>query len=219
MNTPRPGAAPAEGGAPVSPELRRIKERVAGLPEPRAMRYWLPTYSDEELRDWIAGNRELIEAAAADHALPPEMIAGIAWLEIVGAPLVVDDLTYGGRAVLPGTVDRDRTSMGPLAVQVRRAAEVLGYDPGSLDDAQRDEVVEAVKDPALNVFVAAGYLARMRAQSPYADVPPEGLSPDQLRDLATRYNGGPPHWRSDDAQEYGRRFAEHLPEAAAALRD
>jgi hypothetical protein len=43
--------------------------------------------------------------------------------------------------------DPDRTSMGPRAIQVRRAAEVLGYDPHNLTDMQRSVIVDAVKDP------------------------------------------------------------------------
>lgn len=213
MTTPQPRTTAA-----ISPTLKRIRERVAALPEAVGMSYWLPSDSDANRRAYIQGNREVIVAAARDWGLPPEMIAGIAWEEVEGAPGLVDDLAYEGRRVLPGTVHPDRTSMGPLAVQVRRAAEVLGYDPGNLTDVQRGAVVEAVRDPAQNIFIAAGYLAQMKSESPYAEVPPEDMTVEQLRDLSTRYNGGPPYWRSNDAQRYGRSFAEHLAAATAALR-
>jgi hypothetical protein len=45
--------------------------------------------------------------------------------------------------------------MGPLAIQIRRAAEVLGYNPANLTDAQRSVALEATRDPATNMFIAS----------------------------------------------------------------
>lgn len=42
--------------------------------------------------------------------------------------------------------------MGPIAIQVRRGAEVLGYDPDNLTDHQRGMVGEALQDPARNAL-------------------------------------------------------------------
>jgi len=78
-----------------------------------------------------------------------------------------------------------------MAVQIRRAAEVLGYDPANLSDSQRAEIVSALKDPAQNMFITAKYLESLKAESDFADVPADQLALYQYEELAARYNGGP----------------------------
>ena len=68
--------------------------------------------------------------------------------------------------------ESDETSYGPIAIQLRRGAEVLGYDPANLTDHQRTLVEEALQDPKQNAFIAAGRLAQIKAESGLADVPP-----------------------------------------------
>ncbi|MEW2318682.1 hypothetical protein [Streptomyces bauhiniae] len=221
-----PGSGPKVDAMPVLPAgedvlisetLYRIKMRVDGLPDGHGNNYWLPSNSDEGRREYIQGNRELIKAAAHDAGLPPEMVAGIAWQEVMGDPGVADDLAYDGRKYLPFAKDPDETSMGPLSIQVRRAAEVLGYDPHHLTDGQRDQVVDAIKDPAQNIFIASEYLAQLKAGSGFADVPPEEMTRDQMQELAARYNGGP-YYEDPNAQAYGRGFDRKLDNAKEALR-
>ncbi|WP_033317967.1 hypothetical protein [Streptomyces yerevanensis] len=219
-----PGSGPKVDAFPtlgdhvvISEPLYRIKMRVDGLPEGQGNNYWLPSTSDEDRRAYISANKELINAAALDSGLPPEMVAGIAWQEVAGDPSVMDDLAYEGRQWLPGAEDPDRTSVGPMSIQIRRAAEVLGYDPHNLTDMQRDAVVEATKDPAQNVFIASEYLAQLKAESGFADVPPDQMTRVQMQELAARYNGGP-YYESDAAQAYGRGFDQKLDNAKEAMR-
>ncbi|MFF3621328.1 transglycosylase SLT domain-containing protein [Streptomyces sp. NPDC002467] len=218
-----PGSGPKIDGIPatgshvvVSEVLMRINNRLDGLPPAQGNNYWLPSDSDDGRRAYIYANRELIKDAATASGLPPEMLAGIAWQEAEGKPRIVDDAAYQGRRILPGTEDPDLTSMGPLAVQVRRAAEVLGYDPHHLTDAQRDQVVDALRDPAKNIYIASEYLAQLKAESGFADVPPEKMTREQMSELAARYNGGPYH-QSDQAQGYGQRFDRTVNDAGRAL--
>ncbi|QIQ03203.1 hypothetical protein [Streptomyces liangshanensis] len=210
----------------VSEALRGIRRRLDALPEGRGNGYWLPARTDRPRRAYIAANSPLLRAAAQYAGLPAEMLAGIAWQEVEGLPRGVDDVAYAVRrvvrAVAPGPFarrvrDADKTSMGPLAVQVRRAAEVLGYDPGTLAGRQRRVVVRAVKEPRQNIFIAAAYLAQLRTECDFAAIPPERLTPDHLQELAARYNGGP-YYRVPAAQRYARAFTRDLPAARAALR-
>ncbi|GHE46251.1 hypothetical protein CP980_34820 [Streptomyces vinaceus] len=145
------------------------------------------------------------------------MVAGIAWQEVEGDPGWLDEAAYEGREILPGSEDPDQTSMGPMAIQVRRAAEVLGYEPHNLTDLQRDQVVSAIKDPAKNIFIASEYLAQLKAESGFADVPPEQMTRAQMQEIAARYNGGP-YYESDAAQAYGRGFDRKVDQAKEALR-
>lgn len=98
------------------------------------------------------------------------------------------------------------------------SGEVLGYDPENLTPAQRDEVEEATQDPGTNVYIASEYLAQLKAESSFADVPADQMTPAQYQELAARYNGGP-GWRTDDAQAYGRGFGYNLDQARRALHD
>ena len=93
--------------------------------------------------------------------------------------------------------------MGPIAIQVRRGAEVLGYDPNHLTDQQRGMVEVSLQDPAQNVFTASEYLAQLKAESEFANVPAEEMTPARCQELAARDNGGP-YWRTDAAQAGGR---------------
>ncbi|NBE53364.1 transglycosylase SLT domain-containing protein [Streptomyces sp. YC537] len=199
----------------VSPALRRIRELSADLPEGKDTSYWLPGSSDAKRSEWIDANGAAIRAAAKENGLPPDVIAGIAWREVDGGPGVIDDVTDTARQLGIGG-DADRTSMGPMQIQIRRAAEVLGYDPADLTADQRDEVESAVKDPTQNVFIASEYLSRLKAESEFADVPADRMTDAQYQELAARYNGGP-YWESDDAQGYGRDFMRDLDSARAAL--
>jgi uncharacterized protein YukE len=199
----------------ISPALLRIKLKTAGL-EADDNYHWLPSNSDEERREYISNNKHLLRNAARDSGLPPEMVAGIAWQEVEGDPSWTDDAIPWARRNLPFTDDQDMTSMGPMSIQVRRAAEVLGYDPQNLSDQQRDEVTGALKDPAQNAYIASEYLAQLKSESDFADVPPEKMTREQMQELAARYNGGP-YYQSDAAQAYGRGFDKRLDQAKEAL--
>ncbi len=218
---------PSAGGAAISPALQHIRNRLKSLPKGEG--YWLRDALPGGKEKWIRDNKELINAAAAETGLPPDMIAGIAWIEVGGKPYALDDDTYDARRAaesswspvtpeyLPGRLagDKDETSFGPMAVQIRRGAEILGYDPHNLSEQQRDEVKSALKDPAQNIFIASRYLANLKAESEFANVPADQMTPAQYRELAARYNGGP-NWQN--AQGYGRTFEAGLGQAREALR-
>ncbi|MEU1448813.1 hypothetical protein [Streptomyces mirabilis] len=226
---PKQDYYPIAGSDIVSPTLRDIRLQVANLPGAKDS-YWSPPSNAQERADWIAANKDIIKAAARNSGLPPDMVAGIAWQEIGGQPGILDDITDTIREqadsplspIAPESLpwrlggDPDNTSMGPIAIQVRRGAEVLGYDPDHLTDQQRSMVEDSLQDPAQNIFIASEYLAQLKAESEFADVPAEEMTPAQYQELAARYNGGP-YWQTDDAQAYGRGFANNLDEARNAL--
>lgn len=117
----------------------------------------------------------------------------------------------------PNSPGEDETSFGPIAIQVRRGAEVLGYDPDNLTEHQRSVVEESLQDPGQNIFIASEYLAQLKAESEFVDVPAEEMTPAQYQELAARYNGGP-YWEGSDAQAYGRGFDNDLSNAREAMR-
>jgi hypothetical protein len=226
------GIMPNAGDSRVSPKLAEIRSRLDGFSDAKGNNYWLPSNSDEDRREWIHANREHIRDAAKYTGLPEDAIAGIAWQEVQGDPGWADDVAHNYREnqheVWPEFQwaaekvglggEADETSMGPMAIQLRRSAEVLGYDPEHMTDAQRDEVEKATKDPGTNIYVASEYLAQLKAESDFADVPADEMTPRQYQELAARYNGGP-YWESDAAQAYGRGFNDNIDNARQALRD
>ncbi|MFR9673333.1 hypothetical protein [Streptomyces sp. TR02-1] len=234
-----PGTGPKVDGIPrdvgdgrVSPKLQEIRSRLEGMPEAKGNNYWLPSNSDEDRREWIHANREQIRDAAQHTGLPADMVAGIAWQEVQGDPGWADDIAHNYRQnqheawpEVQWVADKvglsgaaDETSMGPMAIQLRRSAEVLGYDPQHMTPAQWSEVEEATQNPGTNIYIASEYLAQLKAESEFADVPADELTPAQRQELAARYNGGP-YWESDAAQAYGRGFANNADDARQALRD
>ncbi|MGW9069163.1 hypothetical protein ACWGQT_06920 [Streptomyces yangpuensis] len=62
----------------------------------------------------------------------------------------------------------------------------------------------AVRDPAKNIFIASEYLAQLKAESGFVDVPPEDMTREQ--------------YESSGPQAYGRLFDGNLDDAGRALR-
>lgn len=239
-NTHLPGSGrttdtffPGAGNIPVSPALNHLRTLLATLPV--GVSSWhheiVGDWSDEGRRGWITNNKQLIAAAATESGLPPDLIAAVAWKEVCGKPYILDDAAEGFRQAaespwnpltpeyLPEPLrgDPDEASYGPMAVQIRRGAEALGYDPGALTEPQRDEIRTALKDPAQNLFIASKHLADLKAESDFADLPAEQLAPQHYHELAARYNGGS-NWQGDQAQDYGDDVIAHLGQAREALR-
>lgn len=217
----------------VSPDLWDLRDRAAALPSGNvtwdskdSIRWYTPVGESEEefkLR-WIKDNKEVIQAAAAQYGIPATVLAGIAYKEVGGKPMVLDDAADWARRnlpswILPGRVggDPDKTSYGPMAVQVRRAAESLGYDPSKLSEQQRNEIVASLKNPRENIFIAAKHVSDLKKSSTFALVDPEAMTADQGQELAARYNGGP-NWQGDDARNYAREYAASRDKAAEALK-
>ncbi|MGH3929295.1 MAG: hypothetical protein ACRDTF_04890 [Pseudonocardiaceae bacterium] len=71
---------PGAGKAAVSPALQRIRDLLKSLPEGEGD--WLHDEAPGGKENWIKNNKELINAAAAETGLPPDLIAGIAWQEV-----------------------------------------------------------------------------------------------------------------------------------------
>ncbi|NUL03146.1 hypothetical protein HRW07_07810 [Streptomyces lunaelactis] len=214
----------------VSASLMDIRLMLTSLPEATDA-YWAVPRNAEERREWIAANKDIIKAAAERSGLPVDMVAGIAWQEVGGQWGWMDDGVDTARGLardgwlpmapeaLPDRLggDPDETSFGPIAIQVRRAAEVLGYDPADLTEGQRDTIEAALQDPGQNIFIASEYLAMLKEESGFADVPAEEMTREQRKELAARYNGGP-YWQNEQAQGYGRGFDNNLDEARSALK-
>jgi hypothetical protein len=167
--------------------------------------------------EWIKNYSPVIRAAAAQYGIPAEILAGVIYLEVGGAPLWLDDATDWARqnAPLPGA-----TSHGPLQVQVGTAATALGYDPAHLTGEQREEIINSLKDPKQNIMITAKVLADVKDATTFAYTDPADMTEDMIeengRRLAATYRSGP-NWEGGDGDEWADGFSQHFREASGAL--
>ncbi|MFB8053390.1 hypothetical protein [Streptomyces rubiginosohelvolus] len=118
-----------------------------------------------------------------------------------------------------GTLDYNSASINGNANLLIEIAGFLheGRPDGDLCTLARDPRSHSDVAAQVEIFIASGYLAQLKAESEFADVPPDEMTPAQYEELAARYNGGP-YWEGDQAQAYGRGFGNHLENARDALR-
>lgn len=158
---------------------------------------------------WVRGHRDAIVAAARRYDLPVELLAGVAYNEVGGAPQQADAIAYSlrseeGRSQLPSSRlrrPRDVTSLGDLSVQVRRASEALGYGQSErLTESQRRMLLSSLKEPSAGILIAAKHLSDLR-NIDFKGTPSERLTRAQIEVIGARYNRGPDlplaHIRSD----------------------
>jgi hypothetical protein len=111
------------------------------------------------------------------------------------------------------------TTYGQAVDGSRRAYIAANKDiikAAALDAGLPPEMVAGIAWPAKNIFIASEYLAQLRAESGFADVPPEQMTRAQMQELAARYNGGP-YYEDPNAQAYGRAFDKRVDQAKEAL--
>jgi hypothetical protein len=226
------GTAPPHTDAtptgPVSPALADIRADAARVPGGHLPWDW----DDKERWDqrphelnafreqWITHNKEVIKAAAEKYGVPADLVGAVAYEEIGGSPLSYDetvrsrrenwptallDLHDGGRAA---SLPPDYTSMGAIDMQIRRAADTLGYDATALTEPQRTEILNSMRDAREQVFIATKHLADLKQAAGYGLIDPTALTDDQLREIAVRYSKGP-YWQ-DHLTGMGGVYGGHL---------
>ncbi|SHG64004.1 hypothetical protein [Streptoalloteichus hindustanus] len=113
----------------VSTTLREVRDHAARLPggnltwgtaDFARWQVGVGETEDQFRQRWIRDNREVIKAAAAKYGLPADVVAGIAFQEVGGKPMWMDDTTDWARKNLPGGMrpwklagEPDQTSYGP----------------------------------------------------------------------------------------------------------
>ncbi len=147
---------------------------------------------------FINNYKDVIKDAAEKYDIPPLLLAGVAYVEYGGKPMIADDVAYSMRSFDwsgPDWVDKnltitkhpDLTSFGNTSIQVRRAIETLGYD-SSTD--KRQQIIASLKDPIQNIYMAAAHLSLLR-NIDYAGKGAADLTDEEIGILSSRYNIGP----------------------------
>jgi len=154
---------------------------------------------------YVHAMRDTIKTAAARFDLPAILVAGTVYNEVGGTDLI-KPYVHSLRDLISGSICP--RSWGPTSLQPRRALEALGYDPASVDQSIRNEIVQLlIQNQAFAIFVCAKHLSDLRDLF----LPSRGandLSNDDVMILGARYNHGPDQTDETVRKDlsYGRRI-------------
>ena len=176
---------------------------------------WKTTGGEEFIHQkklgFIKNYKDVILDAAKKYDLPPILLAGVAYIEYGGKPTMADDIAYYGRIInkyLPNivdtTFDKDPklTSFGNTSIQIRRAAETLGYS-----SYKNGDMIKILEDPIQNIFVTAAHLNDLR-NIDYLGKSADELTDDEIKIIASRYNIGPQYKKESILTPYGEEIYE-----------
>ena len=149
---------------------------------------------------WVAHSRAAIRVAARDQGFPPELLAGVCWIEVAGDPSGIDRLAFEVRAFDwsgPDWIDRNmtltntpaKTSFGAVSMQLRTAAHTLGLDPAKLSSEQLRGLSTCLENDAFNISVVARHLRQIIDKDKLQTAKP-ALNMDAVRVAGARYNRG-----------------------------
>ena len=137
---------------------------------------------------WVRSHRDLITALSTSHGLPPELLGGVAWIEAGGKPYSLKIGVYTVRTLVPLTKRPELTSMGPVAIQLRRAAEAMDVEFDRLSASDKSQLVECLQNGDNDLRIVAEHLSRLK-QIDFQST--TLLGEYEIRIIATRYNRGP----------------------------
>lgn len=112
---------------------------------------------------WVQHNKVYINSVAKQHKIPPELLAGVCWIEVGGDPNFIDSVAFEVRSFDwsgPPWVDKNltitkkpaKTSFGSVRIQLRTAAQTLGLNTGEMTTAQHRELANCLEKDVDNFF-------------------------------------------------------------------
>lgn len=149
---------------------------------------------------WVKHNRDLIKLASRRYNFPPLLLAGICWNEVAGDPQFIDAPAHILRSFDwsgPDTIDKtltvtkrpEKTSFGPVSMQLRVAAKTLDYDIGSMSVLDRHKLGRCLEVDAFNIDLAGKHIRELIDHDKLQDTPPH-LNDEAVKVAGTRYNRG-----------------------------
>ncbi|EJF29702.1 hypothetical protein A936_17713 [Enterobacter sp. Ag1] len=146
---------------------------------------------------WVKKNRTLIRAAAFRYKLPPELLAGVCWIEVGGDPNIIDRFAFEVRAIDwsgPAYTDRyftitsppAKTSFGFVSMQLRTAAQTMGLDADTMSTSELRSLSQCLEKDTYNINLAAMHLRQLADY----DRLPSRLSMNDVKIIGARYNRG-----------------------------
>jgi len=149
---------------------------------------------------WVQHNKVQITVAAMQYNMPPELIAGVCWIEVGGDPNFIDRVAFEVRSFDwsgPDWIDKNltvtnkpaKTSFGAVSMQLRTAAETLGLNPSAMSITQQRSLAICLQKDVFNIQIVAQHLRKLIDHDGLQETPPS-LSMDEVRIVGARYNRG-----------------------------
>ncbi|WP_338844458.1 hypothetical protein V8J88_12480 [Massilia sp. W12] len=149
---------------------------------------------------WVQNNKLKIKMEATQYNMPPELLAGVCWIEVGGDPNFIDRVAFEVRSFDwsgPDWVDRnltitnrpEKTSFGAVSIQIRTAAETLGLDASKMSAQEQSNLAECLQKDFYNIHVVALHLRQLLDLDGLQKNPP-ALEEEAIRVVGARYNRG-----------------------------
>lgn len=149
---------------------------------------------------WVEHNKAFIKTAATQYKMPPELLAGVCWIEVGGDPNFIDRVAFEVRSFDwsgPPWVDRNltitnspiKTSFGSVSIQLRTAAQTMGLNPSEMSTTQFRSLATCLQKDIFNINVVARHLRQLIDRDGLQKNPPL-LTMDQVKIVGARYNRG-----------------------------
>lgn len=101
--------------------------------------------------------------------LPPELLAGVCWIEVGGDPNIIDRFAFEVRVIDwsgPAYIDRNftitsppaKTSFGFVSLQLRTAAKTMGLNADHVSTSELRSLSLCLKKDTYNINLAAMHL-------------------------------------------------------------
>jgi len=176
---------------------------------------------------WIRYHKQRIKSSALAHRLPPELLAGVCWIEVGGDPHFIDHAALEFRSFDwsgPSFVDAHltisnhptKTSFGSVSMQLRTASQTLGIDVRELSTEQLRSLSRCLENDVFNIEIAARHLRQLINHDKLA----APISMEAIRIVGARYNRGIGLSLAQIKKDtsYGNFIVEHWPRFAQLLR-
>lgn len=148
---------------------------------------------------WVTHNRDTIKLNALKHRYPPELLAGVCWIEVGGDPNFIDTWAFTIRSVVRSFTKGlgvsqigkhpNKTSFGAVSIQLLAAAKTLGLNADDLSDKELRQLANCLQSDVYNIEVCARHLRELIDHDGLQKSPPN-LTMDQVRIAGARYNRG-----------------------------
>ena len=138
---------------------------------------------------WVQHNKNIIRSVATDFSLPPELLAGVCWIEVGGDPEFFDIAAYKKRAAFQrlGWEDKPKgkTSFGQVSMQLTTAAQTLGMDTNKMRDTEYLNLARCLEIDVFNIAIVGKHLRQLADHDGFTTI---GL--EEVRIIGARYNRG-----------------------------
>ncbi len=149
---------------------------------------------------WVTHNKIQIISLSTQYHFPPELLAGVCWIEVGGDPNVIDRVAFEVRALDwcgPKWVDKNltttnhpaKTSFGSVSMQLRTAADTLGINSATMSSDQLRSLSNCLQKDVFNIRIAARHLRQLIDHDELQETQ-LSLSMDSVRIVGARYNRG-----------------------------